>query len=497
MKYKRALAAVGVVLICAVASPVFADDSNTPNTPNTQRALTWEEGQAILKKNADLEKKVDAVVKVNEAVMQKNAQLEKEVDHLKEQQAKTNPPAAPVTPPTMTNDQNQALVQKNATLEKKVDELTKAQDQDAADNDARFKTLEQKMAQDHSGLENLVIAGDAAFIFGTMSKTPSSFAAGISPLILWQPTPNFLVESAFSLGVASDSNNNSSTSIDLGLANASFILNDYCIVGGGLFASPIGNFHSHFDPPWIYKFVDSPLIWGNRPIGPTGQVGVYASGAIPVGPTKVTYNVFAANAPNLITNTDVGNPGTINFDDFTALNYNKAVGGRFAFLPVPECEIGYSIESAEVNPAGFRNVPAAIQAIDVNWRPVVNCLGGQFDIQGEYLSNHIGKTTYDPHGTLGFGPLTFSSNNNGGYAQVTFRPTKADNRIIRNIEFGARWDYLNIPSIVPGGGNERRWTAIVEYWFESNVVLQAQYEWDFPSGQPEVDAFTVQLGVGL
>jgi hypothetical protein len=94
--------------------------------------------------------------------------------------------------------------------------------------------------------------------------------------------------------------------------------------GGGLFTVPFGQYHNHFDPPWIDKFPNDPLAFDA--IAPVSEVGFFAKGAIPSGTTRWTYDVYATNGPNLIAS-DPSAAGQLNFDDFTDLNNNKAAGG--------------------------------------------------------------------------------------------------------------------------------------------------------------------------
>ena len=53
---------------------------------------------------------------------------------------------------------------------------------------------------------------------------------------------------------------------------------------------------------------------------------------------------------------------------------------------------------------------------------------------------------------------------NGGYALLAYRPTKADMDWLKNTEFVTRYDRLNIPKAAPGGGRVQRWTVGVDYF---------------------------------
>ncbi len=350
--------------------------------------------------------------------------------------------------------------------------------------------------RNRGGLETLVIAGDAAVGFTTQKGSKSSFNAGVSPLFLWKPTDRFLFEAAFGIGVQTDDTNSSSTSFDLGLADASFIVNDYMLIGGGLFTTPFGRYHNHFDPPWINKFPDDPLAFGGSAIAPPHAVGAFVRGAVPISTMKVTYDFYVSNGPNLITS-DPAAAGQLNFDEFSDLNNNKAVGGRIGFIPHPSVEMGYSVMSGQVNPDGFQTTYALLQAVDLNYHEAIDPLYGTVDFRAEWVWSNVDRATYDARGKLGFGPATFTNDRNGGYVQVLYRPTKSNIEYIRNLEFGARFDRVASPLAAPGGERENRYTLGVDYWFTPSIVLKTAYEIDHKKVGDNQNAFLVQLGIGL
>jgi len=369
---------------------------------------------------------------------------------------------------------------------------------DLDDIDVQMRKLRDQVHSALPGTEHLVIAGDAAVGFQTQRQTNSTFYGGVSPLILWQPTDRLLFEAGFDFGLNTDNTNTSSTSVDLSIADASFVVNDYLIVGGGLFVVPFGQYHNHFDPPWINKLPDDPLAFGNRAIGPGSEVGIFARGAAPIGrDSKVTYDVYLANGPNLFTN-DPTQAGSLNFDDFTDLNDSKAVGGRLGFLPVPSLEVGYSFEFAETAPPQFgRKVDAFLQAADLNYKKEFHPISGTVQVNAEWIWSSVGHAVYDPNHTMGFGPLSFSGYRDGGYVTVSYRPTLVPNNIVRNLEFVTRYDAVFIPMQAPGGGNEQRVTFGVDYWLTPSAVLKFAYEIDDNKAGPDQNAFFVQFGIGL
>jgi hypothetical protein len=394
------------------------------------------------------------------------------------------------------------LQKDNAEMKRELADVKKAQtdqaaaaDQDAQDTDKQMKAIQDQVNKAHPGLEGFVIAGDANIGFQAQRGTDSTFFADLSPLILWQPPDShFLVESAFDLGIDGSDVNSETTTVSLELADISYDVCDYFTIGGGLFAVPFGQYHNHFDPPWIDKFPDDPLAFDA--IAPTSEVGFFAKGAIPSGTTKWTYDIYAANGPNLITN-DPNAAGQLNFDDFTDLNNNKAFGGRIGFLPFPDMEMGYSLQFSNPNPDGFPNVHAFMQAADFHWKPLVKSLCGQFDFSGEWIWSNLGTATYDPTGGLGFGPVTFNNYRQGGYFSLCYRPTELNNKILRNVEFCSRYDSLQSPINSPGGEHESRWTLGIDYWITSYCVVKTAYEIDQKKVAQNQNALIVQVGIGL
>ena len=414
-------------------------------------------------------------------LLRQQDQMRREIEQFKAERSgaiAATQPAAPVTAPT-------AEAATPAVTQEDLDEL-----------DRQMRKLREQVHSALPGTEHLVIAGDAAVGFVNQQKTNSTFFAGVSPLFLWEPTDRLLFEAAFDMGIATDSNANSSTSVDLTIADASFIVNDYLIVGGGLFVVPFGQYHNHFDPPWINKLPDDPLVFSDGGLSPSSEVGIFGRGAVPLGATKITYDAYLTNGPNLIAK-DPAAAGSLNFHDFTDLNNGKAVGGRLGFLPVPSLEVGYSFEYAQVAPNNFHDVYAFLQAADANWVQEIRELSGQLTVRGEWVWSEVEKTTYDPKGALGFGPQRFGNFRQGGYGLIAYRPTLAQNRFLQKTEFVFRYDTLRSPLRAPGGNHEQRYEFGIDYWLTPSAVLKVAYEIDDKKVGPDQNAFFVQFGIGL
>jgi hypothetical protein len=369
-------------------------------------------------------------------------------------------------------------------------------DEDMEEIDKTLRDIKTQLHEYKLGSEKLLIAGDAFVGFTSQKNTKSTFSAGIAPLALWQPYDKLLIEAAADIGIDTDDQGHSSTSFDLTIANASFIVSDNLILGGGLFVAPFGVYHRHFDPPWINKLPDDPLVFSDGGLAPGSILGFFASGAVPVHDMKFTYDAYVSNGPNLET-TDPGSAGSLHFDNYHDLNNNKAVGGRIGFIPCPQFEMGYSVQYGKANSTGFDDVTVLIQAVDAAYRRDFKEIFGTLDIHGEWVWSDVSKATYDPTGALGFGPTRFSNFRHGGYILVAYRPSLVDNKILKKTEFIVRYDLMHTPMHAPGGEYEQRWALGLDYWITPSAVIKAAYEFDIRKVQDNADAFMLQLGLGL
>jgi hypothetical protein len=348
------------------------------------------------------------------------------------------------------------------------------------------------------GTNRLIIAGDAGVSFTNQKGSNNTFITGLSPLFLWRVNDRLLFEGGLDFSLTNDPDgDNPGTDTSLSLANLSYIVNDYVIVGGGLFAVPFGIYHTHLDPRWINKFPDDPLALGDGGISPNTDTGVFVTGAAPVRGAVVNYAAYVTNGPTLITD-DPGAAGSLSFKNNTDTNGNKAVGARVGFVPRPWFETGYSVQAASVSPNTFgREVGALLQAVDFNYVKGIDAIHGRVTARGEWVWSHVGRATYDPTGALGFGPVTFDNDRNGGYAMLAYRPSQVESAALSKTEFALRYDKLSAASTAPGGGTEERLTPCVLYWFTSTTVVKLAYEFDDRHGAAGQNALVVQLATGF
>jgi hypothetical protein len=346
------------------------------------------------------------------------------------------------------------------------------------------------------GDTKLLITGSAAAGYFDPEGQSSTFTAQFNPMLLWQLNERLFFEGELELALEGpdEGGEGSETKVELDLAYLTYLLNDYALAGAGKFSVPFTAYHNHLDPGWLNKLPADPLVYADGGIAPDTGVGAFVTGAVPCPGALFNYAVFVTNGPALITE-DPESAGSLNFDNFNDLNNNKAVGLRIGYLPFPQLEVGYSFEFSRPNPPGFETVRSTLHGVDLNYVARLEAIKGQLTARGAWVWSNLSEATYDPTGALGFGPLRFDNDRNGGYAEVAYRPIDAPERFLRDFEFALRYDRLDIPSGAPGGGTQEQWTPGIDYWITPRTVLKVAYTFD-ESGQ-DADMFALQFATGF
>jgi hypothetical protein len=377
-------------------------------------------------------------------------------------------------------------------------ELNDVKAQVAANPQTPPETARTRPIAESLGLTDtkLLITGDAAAGYFDPQGQSSTFTAEFNPMFLWQLDERLFFEGALELGLEGPDlgGEGSETEVELDLAYLTYLINDYALAGGGKLSVPFTTYHNHLDPSWINKLPIDPLVYADGGIAPDTGVGAFVTGAVPYRSMLFNYAVFLTNGPALITD-DPESAGSLNFDNFNDLNNNKALGFRVGFLPIPELEVGYSFEFSRPNPPGFATVRSTMHGLDLNYVAHLAALQGRLTARGAWIWSDLSDVTYDPTGALGFGPLFFDNDRNGGYAEVAYRPIDVSERVLTNFELVLRYDRLDIPSDAPGGGTRERWTPGLDYWITPRTVLKVAYSFD--QSEDDANLFALQFATGF
>src|SRR5437867_3137570 len=353
------------------------------------------------------------------------------------------------------------------------------------------ETLKTQVKETFPGTTKFLLAGYGTAGFTARSGEDPFFDAAFNAIFLFKMTDRLFFEGELEFEFEDNE-----TTTNLEIAQISYLLNDYMTIGVGRFLNPTNFFVERQHMNWVNKLPDKPLAVYDGLL-PESEMGGQLRGVIPIGPTKLEYAGFVANAPGLITAPeDFSELGTLDFDNDANFGGHIALGAHVGFIPIPQLEIGYGIQRSRVGPRD-QAVENVLQSADFNYVSDSASLKGLINFRAQWGWSHVGHFVYDPTGEQGFGPFSFNNNRNGGYVQLAYRPTHIDNDIIKNFEPVLRYDRLN-QLHTPVGFDEQRWTLGLNYWVTPSTVIKAAYEVDDKNGGArDQDAFMMQVAVGF
>lgn len=366
------------------------------------------------------------------------------------------------------------------------------------DLDERLRELKRSVARASPGETAFVLTGYGFTGFDDEADAPSTFRSGFNPILLWRPSDRLLFEGELEIELEGEE-----TVFALEYADAAWLVNDGVTVGAGKFLTPFGLFYERLHAAWINKLPETPMAFGHDGLVPDSMVGAQVRGGAPIGPIRIGYSAYIANGPGLETGAlEPEEAGMVTAGSFDDENDDKAAGGRVAVLPIPALEIGYSVLRARVPAEGTSaaELGVLVQGVDLSYTRDSAALGGVIDLRAEAVLSQVEKTTYDPTGGLGFGPLTFDNRRTGTYVQLAWRPSRLGPSAVRKLELVARWDRLDRPEGAPEDEDETRWTGGIDYWLSPSVVLKAAFRSSIreTEGGPErADSVLTQLAVGF
>jgi hypothetical protein len=239
---------------------------------------------------------------------------------------------------------------------------------------------------------------------------------------------------------------------------------------------------------WVNRMADQPLAVYDGLL-PETLVGAQVRGGVPLGSMKFNYAAFAANAPSLNTDTNGGSAlGTLAFDNFDNGNGNFVGGGHLGFLPIPELEQGYGLIYGGV---GSAETPANafLQSADLNFVKDSAALRGSLRLSAQWVWSAVDHVDYGAAGS-------FDNKRDGGYSQISYRPTKWGSPVLARFEPVFRFDILNQKN-TPAAYDEWRYTLGLNYWFGAMTVAKIGYEFDQRDGDTAHNAVMVQFATGF
>ena len=234
----------------------------------------------------------------------------------------------------------------------------------------------------------------------TKSRGDSFNVGSFSPIFHFQYRDLVLLEAELEYEVDSDGE----TETNLEYLTIDWFLNDYMVLLGGKFLSPIGQFRQNLHPSWINKLPSAPPGFGHDGAAPVSEMGVQLRGGFPIAGLRTNYAIYVSNGPKL---NAVDEDGSIELEGIEAEGSGsdnddeKTYGGRFAIFPVAGLELALSgatgkatVSSLVDEEAGTNEFLSNEQArdydvvgADFSWSYRL------FQLRGEFVQTKIGAAS--------------------------------------------------------------------------------------------------------
>ncbi len=355
--------------------------------------------------------------------------------------------------------------------------------QSASNND--YKTLSDNINSITPKNTSFMVRGYSHFGLN-INDEQTTFAYGqFSPIFLWKQGSRFIFETELEFEFEDNQLN-----IGLEYANASYIVSKALVFRAGAFLLPFGTFIERYHPAWINRLSSKPLGFGHDGIGPSSDLGVAVRGAFQVGKSKLAYDLYVVNGPQLKTGlVEPEEAGMLDFSFNTSdNNKNKAVGGRLGFFPLSSSALEVGLSGYFAKPGSenspfegdsilgslnYQDVSASMYSIDLSF---VKNLGsvGLIDIKGQYnYSNLSDANYYNPEEDNIY---TFKNKSSAYYAQISYKPISVNNSIIKNLELVGRYSAYNTPEDALWHSKLRQYSIGLNYWLTWRSVIKLSFD---------------------
>ncbi len=344
-----------------------------------------------------------------------------------------------------------------------------------------------------AGTTSFLITGYATALYEDAQDENGTFEASFNPIFLWKLNDRLAFEAEVEFELEDQE-----TETGLEYAQMSYRVCDYLTASAGKFLNPFGIFRERLHTAWINKLPDKPLGYsgGANRLVPSTQMGAQLRGSYPFpnSDMEVNYVVWVSNGPSL--QTAAGKEGLLNFDNFPDSNQGKAVGGRIGFLPVDWLEVGGSYELSQAMPAGtvvggLNEVDVTFYGFDLSVHKELEQIKGTVDVRGEVVVSDVDDVDYG--GTVG----RYDNNRTAYFIQVAYRPTKLENKVLKDLEAVVRVDSIDHPGGNAPGNDEDRTTLGLNWWMNESTVLKVAYRISDVTGGQDDGAFLMQWAMGF
>lgn len=300
-----------------------------------------------------------------------------------------------------------------------------------------------------------VLTGYGSANFIDPERQHSSFGTQFSPIFLFRYKDLLLWESELEFKLNTDG----STKTVLEYGALDWFMNDYMILVGGKFLSPLGYFFRNLHPAWINKLPSNPVGFGHDGAAPEADVGLQLRGGFPIRTSQANYSVYVANGPQA--KVEDGEIHGIEAEGFPSdRDGHKVLGARIGFLPIPSLEIGLSGATGKIGLFKSGTIIESsrtycVLGADASYRY------SNLDLRGEFIQQRVNskKSSSVPSGG------TWKA----WYVQGAYRFFETPwEGVVRYGDFSSPHDTQK----------QKQWTLGLDYWFGPSAVAKAAYEFN-------------------
>jgi hypothetical protein len=333
------------------------------------------------------------------------------------------------------------------------------------------------------------MAGYADVGYTDSESEDGSFNVGtFSPIFHFQYRDLVMLESELEFEVGDDGE----TETNLEYLTIDWFINDYMVLVGGKFLSPIGQFRQNLHPSWINKLPSAPPGFGHDGAAPVSDVGFQLRGGFPTGNVRTNYAVYISNGPELISEVE---DGEFELDGVEAEGFGadrdggKVIGGRFGIIPFAGFELGLSAASGKATVTSVEEGDSSalegegardydVIGADFNWQYKA------FNLRGEYVETEIGADTGS--GTAASEGATWET----WYTQGAYRVGQSKWELV------ARYTDFDSPH---NSQDQQQWAIGTNYLFTNSFIGKFSYEFNdgLIGSDADQDRFLFQMAYGF
>ena len=382
------------------------------------------------------------------------------------------------------------LAKRLERMQQEVDQLKQQLEKRATKEEIQVIKQDVATASEWLQPDTLIhMSGYADVGYTDSESQDGSFNVGtFAPIFHFQYRDLVMLESELEIEVGDDGE----TETNLEYLTIDWFINDYMVLIGGKFLSPVGQFRQNLHPSWINKLPSAPPGFGHDGAAPVSDVGFQLRGGFPVGDVRTNYAVYVSNGPELISEFE---DGEFELDGVEAEGFGadsdgeKVIGGRLGIIPFAGFELGFSAASGKATVTSIEDGDSSalegegardydVIGADFSWQFMA------FNLRGEYVETEVGADA--GAGTAASEGATWET----WYTQGAYRISQSKWELV------ARYTDFDSPH---NSQDQQQWAIGTNYLFTNNFIGKFSYE--FNDGQTGSDAdedrFQFQMAYGF